>query len=203
MVDPITLAVVQNNLISVANGMQETAFRCAVTPIMYEIRDCAFSLLDAEMGIVAHPIECIDFVTVSDLATWAISKITYTSPKLPSYNESLSKVYGPNSSAATSYICFPIRDDNRTSGSDWLKYQREYFRPVGVLLSGLFPRLAWQFSDMRSLEEYFRRTDLLGRGQGQMRLWDIGIYSKEIRERVYNGILSNGIPYDEWSTGFL
>lgn len=45
--------------------------------------------------------------------------------------------------------------------------------------------------------------NLLGRGQGQMRLWDISIYSNEIRERVYNGILSNGVPYDEWSVGFF
>jgi N-methylhydantoinase B len=62
MVDPITLAVVQNNLISVANGMQETAFRCAVTPLMYEIRDCAFSLLDADMGVVAQSHGLIGFL---------------------------------------------------------------------------------------------------------------------------------------------
>jgi N-methylhydantoinase B len=62
MVDPITLAVVQNNLISVANGMQETAFRCAVTPLMYEIRDCAFSLLDADTGIVAQSHGLIGFL---------------------------------------------------------------------------------------------------------------------------------------------
>jgi len=54
MVDPITLAVVQNNLISVAKGMQETAFRCAVTTLMYELRDCAFSLLDADTGVIAQ-----------------------------------------------------------------------------------------------------------------------------------------------------
>lgn len=54
MVDPVTLAVVQNNLLSVAKGMQETALRCAFTPLMYEIRDCAFSLLDADTGIIAQ-----------------------------------------------------------------------------------------------------------------------------------------------------
>ena len=54
MVDPITLAVVRNNLISVANGMQETAFRCSVTTLMYEIRDCGFAILDTDMGVIAQ-----------------------------------------------------------------------------------------------------------------------------------------------------
>jgi N-methylhydantoinase B len=53
-VDPITLAVVRNNLISVANGMQETAFRCAVTTFLYEIMDCSFSLLDDNAGVIAQ-----------------------------------------------------------------------------------------------------------------------------------------------------
>jgi len=161
------------------------------------------TIIDADATYVMHPIECIDFVTISDLATWAISKMTYMSPKLHPYEESLSKVYGPNGSAATSYICCPIGDKLGVSGSDWLKDQKDYFRPLGVLLSGLFSKLAWVFSDMRNLEEYFRKTNLLGRGQGQLRLWDLSIYSSEIRERVYNGILSNGILYDEWSVGFF
>ncbi len=53
-IDPITLAVVRNNLISIANGMQETAFRCAVTTFMYEIMDCCFGLLDDECGVIAQ-----------------------------------------------------------------------------------------------------------------------------------------------------
>ena len=53
-VDPITLAVVRNNLISVANGMQETAFRCAVTTYLYEIMDCCFAILDENAGVIAQ-----------------------------------------------------------------------------------------------------------------------------------------------------
>lgn len=52
--DPVTMAVVRNNLISVANGMQETAFRCAVTTYLYEIMDCSFSLLDDDAGVIAQ-----------------------------------------------------------------------------------------------------------------------------------------------------
>jgi N-methylhydantoinase B len=53
-IDPITFAVVRNNLMSVANGMQEVAFRCAVTTMMYEIRDSCFALLDAKAGVIAQ-----------------------------------------------------------------------------------------------------------------------------------------------------
>jgi N-methylhydantoinase B len=53
-IDPITFAVVRNNLMSVANGMQEVAFRCAVTPMMYEIRDSCFAILDANAGVIAQ-----------------------------------------------------------------------------------------------------------------------------------------------------
>ena len=52
--DPITLAVVRNNLISIANGMQETAFRTGVTTFMYEIMDCSFAILDADAGVIAQ-----------------------------------------------------------------------------------------------------------------------------------------------------
>jgi N-methylhydantoinase B len=53
-VDPITFAVVSNKLMSMANGMQEIAFRCAVTPLMYEIRDSCFAMLDARAGVIAQ-----------------------------------------------------------------------------------------------------------------------------------------------------
>ncbi len=52
--DPITLAVVRNNLISIAKGMQETAYRSGVTTFMYEIGDCSFAILDPEAGVIAQ-----------------------------------------------------------------------------------------------------------------------------------------------------
>ena len=46
--DPITFAVVRNKFISIANAMQETALRTEITTFMYEIKDCSFSILDAQ-----------------------------------------------------------------------------------------------------------------------------------------------------------
>jgi N-methylhydantoinase B len=53
-VDPITFAVVRNRLISIANGMIETAAHCGVSSFLSTIMDCSFAILDAEAGIIAQ-----------------------------------------------------------------------------------------------------------------------------------------------------
>lgn len=150
------------------------------------------ALWEADAEFVAHPIECIDVVCVSDLATWTVHKMTYLSPKLPFYSDEIAAVHGKNGSANSSYVRHAIGADR----------QGEFFSPLGVLLSHLFSELAWTFPDMRNLEEYFRRVNLQGAGEGTMRRWDISIYSEKIRDRVYNGVLANGKSFDEWSIVF-
>ncbi len=156
------------------------------------IANIEHALWSADSEYVHHPRECIDFVTVSDLATWSSFKMTFLSPKHFANNAELQKIYGPNGSATTGYICHAIGGDR----------QKQYFSPIGGLLSGLFSRLAWTLSDMRPLEEYFRKVNLGGSGEGRMRHWPIDIYSEKIRDRVLHGQLSNGVPYDEWHVGF-
>jgi hypothetical protein len=151
------------------------------------------ALWKADIENVEHPIQCIDFITVSNLATWQSSKMTYISPKLSCYNNDFEKIYGKDGSATSSYVCAAI-DSER---------QKEYFSPIGVLLAGLFFRFAWTYKDMQGLDFYFRKVNMMGSGQGKIRTWPITIYSEEIRQRVYNGKLSNGKQYDEWSVGFL
>jgi hypothetical protein len=150
------------------------------------------ALRESDAELVKHPRECIDLITVSDLATWNIMKMTYLSPRLPFYNDTLKKIYGPDGSASSAYVCQAIGGER----------QEDYFSPIGTLLSKLFSALAWAFPDMRQLEEYFRRVKLLGSGQGGMRLWDINIYSEKIRDRVFRGEFSNGDSYDEWHVVF-
>jgi len=61
-VDPITLAVVQNNLQSIVNEFQMTTFRCAVTPAVYERKDVCFALLDADFGTIAQGTGLLSFL---------------------------------------------------------------------------------------------------------------------------------------------
>jgi N-methylhydantoinase B len=53
-VDPITFAVVRNRLISIANGMIDTAAHCGVSSFLSTIMDCSFAILDADCGIIAQ-----------------------------------------------------------------------------------------------------------------------------------------------------
>ncbi len=53
-IDPITFAVVRNRLISIANGMIETAAHCGVSTFLSTIMDCSFAILDADASIIAQ-----------------------------------------------------------------------------------------------------------------------------------------------------
>ena len=146
------------------------------------------ALREADVEFVQHPRECIDCLTVSDLATWTACKTTFFGPSNRGWNEGMAKVHGPSGSASSAYICHAI-------GADW---QQNPFFPIGALLSHLFSKLAWEFPDMGRLEWYFRKM-ISGTGKGEARLWDIGIYSEKIRERVYRG--EQGVPSNEWWIG--
>jgi hypothetical protein len=152
------------------------------------------ALWDSDAEAVSHPRESIDFITISDLASWHVSKLTYLSPFRIGYGPDDRSRYGPNGTAGTAYACHAIGSDR----------QADHFSPVGSLLSRLYSALAWDFPDMRPLEDYFRQLHLSGSGKGHMRTWGIDIYSELIRDRVFRGDLSNGVLaiYDEWRVAF-
>jgi len=148
------------------------------------------ALRESDLKLVRHPAECLDFLCVADLATWSVTKLNYLNPKQFDIEE-MAKLY--SGFASTAYTCHGIGQER----------QADYYSPLGTLLSGLFSRLAWTFPDMRHLEEYFRRVNLRGSGQGQCRRWDISIYSEKVRERLQNEKLSKGSSFDEWAGGFV
>ncbi|AXN34607.1 DUF6602 domain-containing protein [Vibrio coralliilyticus] len=150
------------------------------------------SLWEADSEFVEHPIQQLDFITVSDLATWTAHKSVYIGPAWSHYNDGLKQIYGENGSANTSYVCAAKEAEG----------QKEFFAPISVLLTGLFSKFAWTYNDMRGLEAYFRRVNMSGNGQGRMRLWPLAIYSKGIQSKVYSMQLSNGVSYDEWHCHF-
>jgi hypothetical protein len=150
------------------------------------------ALWEADHTHVDHPIQQLDFITVSDLASWQAHKTVFLGPSWAHYNDALKEIYGENGSATSSYVCSSVGGER----------QKEFFTPISVLLAGLFSRLAWTFNDMRELEAYFRKVNMMGSGKGHMRLWPITIYSEGIQSRVFNGPLSNGAAYDEWHCAF-
>ncbi len=147
------------------------------------------ALWESDETHVQHPRECIDFITVADLASWHVTKTPYLGSFCNSNNDGIEK---QNGHAYTSYVCGCIGGN----------MQRAHFSPVGALLSGLFSRFAWNFPDMRQLEEYFRKVDLLGFGEGNMRSWDVSIFSEDVKERIVHGQFSDIASFDEWSYYF-
>lgn len=149
------------------------------------------ALWSADSHVVKHPRECIDFISVSDLATWQVMKLTYLNPLVQTDKDGTREII-ESDGAHTTYICHAIDADS----------QKKPFSPIGTLLSGLFSALAWSFPDMRQLEEYFRKVDIVGGGKGQVRLWNTDIYSSAIRDRIRTGKLAGGFSYNEWSMLF-
>ena len=52
-VDPITTAVVHNTLLAAAREMRDTIQRTSFSPVIYEDRDFACGLLDADANTLA------------------------------------------------------------------------------------------------------------------------------------------------------
>jgi len=152
------------------------------------------ALWEADRTNVTHPIQSLDIIAVSDLATWELRKITFINASQYSYNEEIIKHYGKYGSGVSAYVCSAINFEN----------QRNHFSPIGVLLANLYLKLSWTFQDMRGLATYFlhEEVDIMGSGSGKTRSWPISIYSEKIRNRIFNEQLSTDVLYDEWSSIF-
>ena len=53
-VNPVTVEIIRNALIAVADEMNATLIRSAYTPIIYEMKDCSVALLDSEHRVLGQ-----------------------------------------------------------------------------------------------------------------------------------------------------
>ncbi|MEI7636245.1 MAG: DUF6602 domain-containing protein [Syntrophus sp. (in: bacteria)] len=150
-------------------------------------------LFDVDSEYIDHPRLQLDILSVADLAAWTSSKMTFLGPRqVPDWTSIMAPIYGPNGSATSGYI-------GHTRGHE---QQVDQFTPIGVLISYLSQKLAWENQSLRDLADYYRITNIAGSGKGYMRMWPSSIYSDEIRSRVEAGMLSNGKAWDEWHVAF-
>lgn len=149
-------------------------------------------LYEVDSVHVNHPRLQLDLLCVADLAAWTSSKVTFLGPlQVPDWT-AMVPMYGPNGSATTAYIGHTREHEQQVA----------QFTPIGVLVSYLSQKLAWENEALRDLADYYRVANIAGSGKGRMRMWPGSIYSEEIRPRIEAGMLSNGKPWDEWSIGF-
>jgi hypothetical protein len=142
---------------------------------------------------ISHPRLQLDILCVADLAAWTCSRTTFFGPcHMPNWS-TMAPLYGPNGSATSAYVGHTREHEQ----------QVDQFTPIGVLISYLSHKLAWENPSLRDLADYYRIANIAGSGKGYMRMWDSSIYSEEIRSRVEAGGLANGNPWDEWHGVFL
>jgi hypothetical protein len=149
-------------------------------------------LNESDATHVSHPRLQLDLLCVADLAAWTSSTMTFIGPRqMPDWS-SMATIYGSDGSATSGYVGHTYSHEQ----------QVEQFTPIGVLISYLSQKLAWEDPALRDLADYYQITNIAGSGKGYMRKWPSSIYTDEIRSRVEAGILSNGKPWDEWGIAF-
>ena len=150
--------------------------------------------LTSSLATVAHPRDLLDVLCVADLGLWTASRTAWLGPgQLTEWTPELERIYGARGSAMAAYV------------GSWPEYESQdvHFTPVGAMIAAVLRRLAWDDPSMRSIADYFRLAGMTGAGRGHMHRFSEAIYTEAIRSRVTAGILSNGVPWDEWSVGYL
>jgi hypothetical protein len=149
-------------------------------------------LIESDAEFVGHPRQQLDILCVADLAAWTSSTMTFIGPcQMPEWL-SMAPIYGDSGSATSAYMGHSYSHEQQVN----------QFTPIGVLISYLSQKMAWEDPSFRDLADYYRITNIAGSGAGHMRMWPASIYSDEIRSRVVAGMLSNGKPWDEWRIHF-
>lgn len=149
-------------------------------------------LHEADSLSVFHTRAQLDLLCVADLAAWTSSKMTFIGPRQVPDWSTLAPVYGPKGSATSAYA----------GHTRAIKKQVEQLTPIGVLISYLSQKLAWEDLSLRDLADYYRMTNIAGSAEGYMRVWSSSIYSDEVRPRLEAGMLSSGKSWDEWRQFF-
>lgn len=130
-------------------------------------------LIMSDSRHVSHPRQGLDLLCVADLTTWTLDKITFLSQLSPHDPNYVSQ----ETEMITSYM-------RQTAGSD---IQIEDFTSIGVLISNLSKRLAWEDLTLRDLADYYYDIKLTSTSSGIQRKWQANlIYSSEVFFRLWD-----------------
>ena len=140
---------------------------------------------------VSHPRQGLDLLCVADLATWTLSKITFLSQLSPQDPNNVLQ----DAEMMTSYTRWTAGDD----------ISIEEFTSIGVLISNLSKRLAWEDPTLRDLADYYHDIKLTSTGSGHQRKWQANlIYSSEAFSGfgIQGPLTGEANTWNEWFSGF-
>ena len=130
----------------------------------------------------------LDLLCVADLGTWSSGKHTFQSADL--YGE-MGEIPPYKTGAAFTYY----------QGCTTSLNQTQHFTPIGVFISSLSKKLAWENLQLRDLVNYYKGVKIDGSGYGGGIPWPSSIYSKRVRRRLEAGYGSRD-DWDEWGFFF-
>ena len=135
---------------------------------------------------VERPHQYLDLLCVADLGTWSLGKCSFQDP-------SICRDLGIPFETGAAFTYY-----NRSTTS---LNQTEGFTPVGVFISSLSEKLAWENPELRDLVNYYKRVKISGSGYGHGIPWSSSIYSEKVRQRLEAGyrVLDD---WDEWNLIF-
>ena len=137
-------------------------------------------LIMSDFCHVSHPRLSLDLLCVADLAAWTLLKVASFRQGIPM------TVHGRHSAEGS-------------------RIQTEDFTPIGVLVSYLWKRLAWEDPALRDLANYYQHTEISGIGSGKARYWQSDlIYSPEVLSGfgTYGPLTGETNAWSEWFSCF-
>lgn len=133
-------------------------------PASTPIENIETVLYAADTNSVNHPREMLDVLCVADLATWTARK-TFSYHRVSKHSFS--------SASGTSYSLHVNNDARR----------ERMFSPIGVMVSYIFRKLAYEDSSLRELASYFQMAGVEGCAKSdRCRSWPLDTVSEHTRE---------------------
>lgn len=147
------------------------------------------AIIKADELYISHPRLMPDVICVADLSFWSSGKIVFISPRtLPDWS-TMPLNYSEKEMAVSYYL----------ESKMMFKEHALHFTPIGALITTLWNKISYEDPSLRKLAQYFLNVNMVGSEQGKMRIWEMSIYSNEIRNRIVSGELKQGEPWDEWN----
>lgn len=154
------------------------------------------TLYGADELYVKHPIQQIDFITVSDLATWQSMKVVFLNETWPNFCEINDAVKFKDKERCSSITIYRGTGIN-SEGQD------SFLVPIAPMLYGLLYKLSWLFTDMREFASYFGNVAIPFGIGGSARFWPSTVFSEYIRNVKYNESSGDNWQYNEWHNSFF
>ena len=146
---------------------------------------------DSDAAYVKHPREMLDLLCIANLATWVTSKQPLANPD-DEVDSIARSEYDPSGSPSTSYMCH--------CGEAGRGNTTTTFKPVGIFITELLVKLAWEDIALRDIAAYFLAVEFSTASSGKIRLWPRSIYSPQLRKKLKLSRLRQDIGWGEWDS---